>query len=75
MPQKSPCPLLPVNVEGEGVQLDSGADKTLVLFSFAFWKKTTFCFTLVLCLSLSLAFSVVAREKFATHPPLPTGYT
>ncbi len=72
---RSPCPALPGNVEGEGIQLDSGADKTLALFSFVFFKKITFCFTLVLCLSLSLAFSAVAQEKFATHPPLPTGYS
>ena len=43
--------------------------------NFAFFQKTLYIFTLVLCLSLSFAFAAPAQEKFATHPPLAPGYS
>lgn len=42
--------------------------------TFAFFKKTLCRSALLLCLSLWVAFPASAQEKFATHPPLATGY-
>jgi len=47
----------------------------LALSNFAFFKKALYRSTLVVCLSLSFAFPASAQEKFATHPPLSSGYT
>ena len=42
---------------------------------FAFFKKTLYIFTLVLCLPVCIVFAAPAQEKFATHPPLAAGYS
>lgn len=41
----------------------------------AFWKKLLCGSVIAAGLVISLACSALAQEKFATHPPLPGGYT
>ena len=41
----------------------------------AFWKKLLCGSVIATGLVISLAWSALAQEKFATHPPLPAGYT
>lgn len=50
-----------------------GVHTTLALS--VYFKKHFFCLIPALCLMLCCTFSAHALEKFATSPPLPSGYT